>query len=84
MERARLTRENTRVNAASSVVLLQDGVIRQVDAVKAQGIDEYPKRKLQYAADDLHVTYIDWGQVEHMPARITRGWFPFRRARKPP
>jgi len=63
---ARLTRENTRVNAASSVVLLQDGVIHQVDAVKAQGTDEYPKRKLQYGAEDLHVAYNDWGQVEHI------------------
>jgi lipopolysaccharide export system protein LptA len=66
---ARLERQNTLVNAASSVVQLQDDVIRQVDAVKAQGTDEYPKRKLQYGADDLHVVYNDQGEVEHITGR---------------
>ena len=69
MRWARLARENTLVNAASSVVQLRDDVIRQVDAVKAQGTDEYPKRKLQYGADDLHVVYNDQGEVEHITGR---------------
>ena len=69
MQWARLERENTLVNAASSVVQLRDDVIRQVDAVKAQGTDEYPKRKLQYGADDLHVVYNDQGEVEHITGR---------------
>jgi lipopolysaccharide export system protein LptA len=66
---SRLTRQNTLVNAGSSVVQLQDGVIRQVDAVKAEGTDEYPRRKLQYAADELRVTYNDDGEVEHVQGR---------------
>jgi lipopolysaccharide export system protein LptA len=66
---ARLTRQNTVVNAASSVVHLQDNAIRQVDALKAQGTDSYPKRKLEYAADELHVTYNDQGEVEHISGR---------------
>ncbi|HLJ75250.1 MAG TPA: LptA/OstA family protein, partial [Thermoanaerobaculia bacterium] len=67
---ARLTRNNTVVNAASSVIQLQDdGVIRQVDAVKAQGVDEYPKRKLQYAADELHVAYNDQGEVDRITGK---------------
>jgi lipopolysaccharide export system protein LptA len=65
---ARLTRENTVVDADSSVVQLQEGVIHQVDAVKAHGVDEYPRRKLRYAADDLHVAYRD-GDVEHITGR---------------
>ncbi|PYT26626.1 MAG: LPS export ABC transporter periplasmic protein LptC [Acidobacteria bacterium] len=61
---ARLTRDNTVVDAASAVVLLKDDVIRQVDAVKAHGVDQYPKRKLEYTADELHVTYNDQGEPE--------------------
>jgi lipopolysaccharide export system protein LptA len=66
---ARLTRENTVVNAESAVVQLEDGAIRQVDAVTAQGVDEYPKRKLEYGAGELRVTYSDEGQVDHMSGR---------------
>ena len=66
---ARLTRQNTVVNAASSVVQLQEGVIRQIDAAKAEGVDEYPKRKLQYAADELHVNYNDEGEVERISGK---------------
>jgi lipopolysaccharide export system protein LptA len=66
---ARLTRQNTIVNAASSVVHLEDDVIRQVDAIKAQGTDSYPKRKLDYAADELRVAYNDQGEVEHISGR---------------
>lgn len=66
---ARLTRQNTIVNAASAVVHIQDDVIQQVDAVKAQGTDSYPKRKLEYGADELHVKYNDNGEVEHITGR---------------
>ena len=68
-QRARLTRDNTVVNAASAIVQLQDNVLRQIDAVKAQGTDEYPKRKLDYAADELHVTYDDQGEVDHISGK---------------
>jgi len=69
-EWARLTRENTIVNAASSIVQLQDDRrIRQIDAVNAHGTDEYPKRKLEYAADELRVTYNDEGEVDHISGK---------------
>jgi len=69
-EWARLTRENTIVNAASSIVQLQDDRrIRQIDAVNAHGTDEYPKRKLEYAADELHVMYNDDGEVDHISGK---------------
>jgi hypothetical protein len=65
-----LTRENTIVNAASSIVQLQDDRrIRQIDAVNAHGTDEYPKRKLEYAADELHVMYNDAGEVDHISGK---------------
>jgi lipopolysaccharide export system protein LptA len=67
---ARLTRENTIVNAASSIIQLQDGRhIRQVDAFQAHGTDEYPNRKLEYAADELRVTYNDAGDVDHISGK---------------
>ncbi|MCU1273382.1 MAG: OstA family protein [Bryobacterales bacterium] len=66
---ARLTRENTVVNADSAVVQLEVDAIRQVDAVKAHGVDEYPKRKLEYEAGELRVTYSDEGQVDRVSGR---------------
>ena len=69
-EWARLTRENTIVNAASSIVQLQDGRhIQQVDALNAHGTDQYPNRKLEYAADELRVTYNDEGEVDHISGK---------------
>lgn len=66
---ARLTRQNTVVNAKTGIVQLQDGVIRQVDAVEVRGVDEYPRRKLQYAADELRVTYSEYGEVERISGK---------------
>jgi lipopolysaccharide export system protein LptA len=61
---ARLTRENTIVEAGDTVIALEDGKIHHVDAQKAHGTDAYPSRKLQYGADHLTVDYGDTGEVE--------------------
>ena len=61
---ARLTRENTVVEAGETVIALQDRSIHHVDAQKAHGTDAYPNRKLQYAADHLSVEYGDTGEVQ--------------------
>jgi lipopolysaccharide export system protein LptA len=61
---ARLTRENTIVEAGETAIALQDGSIHHVDAQKAHGTDAYPSRKLQYGADRLSVDYGDTGEVE--------------------
>jgi lipopolysaccharide export system protein LptA len=66
---ARLTRDKMVVNAASGVVHMQDQVIRQVDALEAQGTDEYPKRKLEYSADEVRVVYNEYGEIEHITGR---------------
>jgi lipopolysaccharide export system protein LptA len=66
---ARMTRRNMVVNGSSGVVHLQDDVIRQIDALKAQGTDEYPKRKIEYAADEVQVVYNDQGEVEHISGK---------------
>ena len=61
---ARMTRGNTVIEGAETVVALQDGSIHHIDAQKAHGTDAYPNRKLQYAADHVTVDYGDTGEVE--------------------
>jgi lipopolysaccharide export system protein LptA len=68
-EWVRLTRDNTVVSAASAVVQLREDVLQQIDALKAQGMDEYPKRQLDYAADELRITYNDQGEVDHVSGK---------------
>ena len=60
----RLTRENTIVEGNDVVVKLQDKVIRNVTAVRAHGSDDYPKRKLRYAADQLGMEFNDDGLAQ--------------------
>ena len=66
---SRLTRKNTVVNAGPAIVTLNDDIVRQVDAVKAQGTDEYPNRKLEYGADELRVHYSEDGEVERVSGK---------------
>jgi lipopolysaccharide export system protein LptA len=61
---ARLTRENTIVEAGDTTIALEDGKIHHVEAQNAHGTDAYPSRKLQYGADHLTVDYGDTGEVE--------------------
>lgn len=60
----RLTRDHTVVEGYESVIHLQDEAIRKVETNRAHGSDEYPNRKLQYAADGLWVDFGDDGLVE--------------------
>ena len=61
---ARLTRDNTIVEGADTVIALQDRSIHHVETKNAHGTDAYPNRKLQYGADRLTVDYGDTGEVE--------------------
>lgn len=61
---ARLTRENTVVEAGETTITLQDRAIHHIDAQKGHGTDAYPNRKLQYAADNLSVDYGEDGEIE--------------------
>src|SRR5580658_93702 len=60
---ARLTRENTIVEAGNTVITLDDRAVHHIEAVNAHGVDSYPSRKLQYGADKLTVNYGDDGEV---------------------
>ncbi len=57
----RMTRENTIVEGNEVVVKLQDKVIRNITAVRAHGSDDYPNRKVRYAADELAMDFDDDG-----------------------
>jgi lipopolysaccharide export system protein LptA len=63
---SKLTRENTVVDAAGSVINLKDKQLDTIDADHAHGIDTYPKRHLNYAADQLHLVYDDDNELQKM------------------
>jgi lipopolysaccharide export system protein LptA len=60
----RMTREGMMVEGNDVVVTLQDKVIRKITAVRAHGSDEYPNRKLRYAADELAMSFDDDGLAQ--------------------
>ncbi len=57
----RMTRENMIVEGNEVVVKLQNEVIRAITAVRAHGSDDYPNRKLRYAAEELAMDFDDDG-----------------------
>ncbi len=61
---ARLTRENSTLEGAETVVTMKEGVVQFVEAQDAHGADRDPQRQVQYAAGKLWVTYSEQGQVE--------------------
>jgi lipopolysaccharide export system protein LptA len=66
----RLTRENTVIEGDDATIKLQDDPeghkksLRTIDALKAHGIDSFPKRKLDYSAEQLQVSFNPDGEVE--------------------
>lgn len=63
---SKLMRDNTVVDAGGSVINMKDNQIDTIDADHAHGVDSYPKRNLDYAADMLHLTYNDDGELDKM------------------
>jgi lipopolysaccharide export system protein LptA len=61
---SRLIRDTMTLDAADSTVFLNEGVIQLVDAQKAHGTDVDPKRKLEYAADQLRMSFDEEGVVK--------------------
>lgn len=60
----RMTRENTIVEGNDAVLHLDNRKIRRVETTHAHGTDDYPNRKLRYAADELFVDFDDNGKVQ--------------------
>jgi lipopolysaccharide export system protein LptA len=63
---SKLIRDNTVVDAGGSIINLKDKLLNTIDADHAHGVDSYPKRHLNYAADMLHLSYNDDGELEKM------------------
>ncbi len=61
---AKLTRDTLHMESEGSVVTLNDGLIRLVEAKKAKGVQDDPDRKVEYAADQLTMNMDDNGQVD--------------------
>src|ERR1700674_2776860 len=53
----RLTRAGSVVEGYDSVIHLQDQAIRKIETNRAHGSDDYPNRKLAYAADGLWIDF---------------------------
>jgi lipopolysaccharide export system protein LptA len=60
----RLTRASSVVEGYDSVIHLQDQAIRKIETNRAHGSDDYPNRKLAYAADGLFIDFNDDGEVQ--------------------
>jgi lipopolysaccharide export system protein LptA len=61
---SRMTRDQTKIDAAESIVQLEDNEVKWIDAKAAHGTDERPGRQLAYAADSVRVNYNDARQIE--------------------
>ncbi|MEO8052358.1 MAG: LptA/OstA family protein [Acidobacteriota bacterium] len=56
---SKLTRDTLHMEGASSVISLDDGVIKQAVSEAAHGVQEDPGRKVEFAADSLVLTFGD-------------------------
>ena len=63
---AHMVRGDSVVDSGGAVVNLKEGEVTSIDAQKAHGVSTYPKRKLDYYADSVHVDYNDQGTVSKM------------------
>jgi lipopolysaccharide export system protein LptA len=65
---SKLKRDSLTLEAADSTVSLNEGVIQLVEAQKAHGTDQYPNRKIDYAANELRMKFNPKGQMEQVLA----------------
>lgn len=63
---SRLTRDTLTLNAAASVVTLNEGEIQLVEAENAKGEDRPPKRALDYAADRLVLRFAEKNTINRV------------------
>lgn len=66
---SRLRRDNLVLDAGASLVTLEQGAIRRVEAVDAKGSDQYPNRQIEYAARELEMLLSEDSVVEKINAR---------------
>ncbi len=68
---AKLTRESLVLNAQDSIVMLEKGIVRQVDATRAVGTDQQKGRSLEFGADSLRLMFNAKGQAEKVEGNGT-------------
>jgi lipopolysaccharide export system protein LptA len=56
---SKLTRDTLHMEAGASVVTMEKGTVRQVDAQAANGVQDDPGRKLEFAADQIEMQFGD-------------------------
>jgi lipopolysaccharide export system protein LptA len=56
---SKLTRDTLHLDAAVSVVLLEDGEIKNAQVQSAKGVQDDPGRKVEFAADRLDLSFAD-------------------------
>jgi len=61
---ARLTRDQTVIDAGNSTILIRDNLITAVDALNVHGTDRQPARQVEYSADAVHVSYNDRNEID--------------------
>ncbi len=61
---AKLTRDTLVLNAQASIIELEKGIVRRVDAEHAIGTDKQKGRTLEYGADGLHIDFNEKGQAQ--------------------
>ena len=61
---SKLRRGTLEMNGGAATVTLEKGEIRKVETEKANGLDQQPKRKLEFAADALTMDFNDKGAME--------------------
>ena len=65
---ARLTRDQTIMNAGATTVNLKNRKLDTIDAPAASGIDKQKGRNLDYAADQVKAYYNEHGEMEKLEA----------------
>jgi lipopolysaccharide export system protein LptA len=61
---ARFTRGTLTMDSGPASVVLEEGIIRKVDAANASGVDRYPKRQVRFGARELHMDLDENGIVQ--------------------
>lgn len=66
---SRLSRGNAVLEAAEALIILRQGLIREVEAKQARGFDQAPDRRVEYSAEQLWMTYSPTGELERLAAQ---------------
>ena len=82
---SKLVRDTLHVDAEMSVVLLDEGEIRNVDAHNGRGVQDDPDRKVEFGAEQLTLEFGD-GMLDQQGrggSQLPRSWLRPRREPRP-